>query len=178
MQTYRDNGYGVLLVEFPGYGRSTGSPSETSIQEAMVAGYDWLIARGADPSQIIGHGRSMGGGAICALATERELAALVLQQTFTSLRSFAPRFGAPSFMIRDPFDNLAVVSEFAGPVLVVHGRADRVIPFAQGEQLAAAAPDASMRAHDFGHNDFEMDAIFADVLPFLHERVIRMSVEP
>ena len=62
-------GIGVLLVEYPGYGRSNGSPSQKNITEAFTGAYDMLVTRpDVDPSRIVLFGRSLGGGAVCILA--------------------------------------------------------------------------------------------------------------
>jgi len=150
----RHFGVSVLLVEYPGYGRSSGAPSQASIASAMVAAYDLAVARPEiDARRVVGWGRSLGGGAVCALAEERALAALVLESTFTSVRSFARRFGLPGFLVRDPFDNLGVVRDFAGPLLVVHGEHDDLIPPAHARELHAAARRASLHWLPCGHND-------------------------
>ena len=94
---------------------------------------------------------------------------------FTSVRSFAIRYLAPSFLIRDPFDNLAVVRDYSGPVLVIHGRIDEIIPFGHGKALHAAARNGKMIAYEAGHNDCPPDwAVFwRDVEEFLKANGIR-----
>ncbi|HTY27050.1 MAG TPA: alpha/beta hydrolase [Mycobacterium sp.] len=163
-------GIGVLLVEFPGYGRSQGTPSQERILEVFTRAYDRLAARPeVDRGRIVLMGRSLGGGAVCDLSLQRPAAALVLLSTFTSIRSYAGRYLAPGFLIRDPFDNLAAVGRYDGPVLIVHGRFDPVAPFRHGEQLKAAARRGRLIAYDAGHNDCPPDwAVFrADLLNFL-----------
>jgi pimeloyl-ACP methyl ester carboxylesterase len=93
---FRERGIGVLLVEYPGYGRSTGAPSEASIRTAMAAAYDRIVqdAR-VDRARIVGFGQSLGGGAICLLANDRPLRALILQSTFPSLDSLAAGYWGP-----------------------------------------------------------------------------------
>lgn len=150
----RQRGLAYLLVEYPGYGRSEGAPSQRSIGEAMEIAYDRLReATELDPSRIFGHGRSLGGGAVCELSRRRELAGLVLESTFTSVHPLARRFIVPSLLIRDPFDNLAVVRDFERPILIVHGTRDMMIGYAHAEKLAAAAPDARLLPVPYGHND-------------------------
>ena len=98
-------GVAVLLVEYPGYGRSAGNPSEESITQAFVAAHDWLTLRDdVDSSRIILLGRSLGGGAVCALARHRPSAALILMSSFTSAKSFAKKFArmAISFSLSEP----------------------------------------------------------------------------
>jgi pimeloyl-ACP methyl ester carboxylesterase len=149
------HGVAVLLVEYPGYGRSGGAPSEASIQRAFVAAYDWAVAQpGIDAQRVVGYGRSLGGGAVCALARERTLAALVLESTFTSVRDVAREaFRVPGFLIRNAFDNLACVGGYGAPVLVRHGERDGVIPVAHARRLAEAVPGAELEILSCDHND-------------------------
>ena len=165
-------GIGVLLVEYPGYGQSTGTPSQKSVTAAFLAAYDMLAARpDVDPSKIVFYGRSLGGGAVCALAAVRPAAALILTSTFTGIRAMASRYLVPGFMVRDPFDNLTVVRNFSGPVLIVHGRYDDIIPFHHGTTLQKAARRAKLLAYDCGHNDCPPDAerFWRDIAAFLRE---------
>ena len=147
-------GLAVLLVEYPGYGRSSGSPSEASITEAMTGAYDLASALPSiDPTRVIAYGRSLGGGAACALASHRRVAALVLESTFTSVGSFLDRYHLPRFLAPDPFDNLSVVRSYSGPLLIVHGTRDTLIPPAHAEELHEAAPRSELVFESCGHND-------------------------
>ncbi|HYB12892.1 MAG TPA: alpha/beta hydrolase [Myxococcota bacterium] len=147
-------GLGALLVEYPGYGRSSGSPSEASITEAMTGAYDLATALpGVDPRRVVAYGRSLGGGAACALAHRRPVTALVLESTFTSVRSLARRYGLPGFLVLDPFDNLSVVQSYAGSLLIVHGTHDELIPPANAAKLHAVAPRSELVLEPCGHND-------------------------
>ena len=167
---FTELGFAVFLVEYPGYGRSQGSPSQATVTETLVAAYDVLADRPeVDRGRIIALGRSLGGAAVCALAAERPLRSLVLLSTFTSLRAMARRFFVPGFLARDPFDNLRVLQSYQHPVLVVHGTEDGLIPHAHGERLAAAAPDAQLVSYRCGHNDCppDWDQFWEDVQGFL-----------
>jgi fermentation-respiration switch protein FrsA (DUF1100 family) len=151
-------GLHVMLVEYPGYGRSEGAPSEESITAAAVAGYDALSRRpDVDPSRIIAFGRSVGGGPACALSLQRPLAALVLQSTFTSTRPFARRFLLPGFLVRDVFDNRAAVRRFPCPIFLAHGRQDDIILFSHGLELSKAGKEVKFVALNCSHNDCPPD---------------------
>jgi fermentation-respiration switch protein FrsA (DUF1100 family) len=151
-------GLGLLAVEYPGYGRSGGRPSQASITAAMRAAYDALAARPeVDARRIVACGRSLGGAAACALSGERPLAALVLVSSFTRVADFTRRYLVPSFLVRDPFDNLGAVSRFKGPLLIIHGRNDAMIPFDHALSLHRAAPGSRLVAYPCDHNDCPPD---------------------
>lgn len=155
---FRGLGMGVLLVEYPGFGRSTGNPTEKSITETAVAAYDAVLRREeVDPERIVLFGRSLGGGAACALAARRPSAALILQSTFTSTRPFARGFLAPGFLVRDVFDNGTVVSAYRQPILLFHGSLDTIIPPEHSRELQRLAPSARLVEFPCGHNDFPPD---------------------
>ena len=168
-------GIAVLLVEYPGYGRSAGSPSQLSITATFIAAYDVMSSRkDIDSSRIVLFGRSLGGGAVCALAAKRPSAALILMSSFTSARSFAKRYLAPAFLVRDPFDNLSVVKDYKGPILIMHGKRDTVIPFSHGKELHQAAGQGKLIAYEAGHNDCPPDwkVFWQDVESFLRDNQI------
>ena len=153
-ETPRAWGVNVLLVEYPGYGRSGGAPSERSIDAAMLAAYDWATARAdVDRKRVVAWGRSLGAGAACALASRRRVDALVLESAFTDVRSLARRLGLPGFLVFDPFDNLAFVRGYRGPILLVHGTRDAIVPVEHARALHAAAPLSELELLPCGHND-------------------------
>jgi fermentation-respiration switch protein FrsA (DUF1100 family) len=163
----RDAGVAVIQVEYPGYGRSAGSPSEESLTAALLAAYDWAAADPrVDPSRIYGHGRSLGGGAIAQLAARRPLAALVLESTFENFEDFVMGYGVPRFLLLNHFDTRTVLREYPGPVLLLHGTQDQVFPSANAEALKSAARRATLHLDACGHNDCPRQ--WEVVLGFLH----------
>jgi fermentation-respiration switch protein FrsA (DUF1100 family) len=153
-ETPRGWGVGVLLVEFPGYGRSGGSPSQSSVSAAALAAFDWTLQQPQlDRARVAVYGRSLGGAAAVILAAQRRPAALVLESTFTSVRTFANRFLVPEFLVLDPFDSLSLLGAYTGSTLLLHGERDDIVPFAHGERLARAARNGTLNALSCGHND-------------------------
>ena len=172
---YSEMGVSLLLVEFPGYGRSEGSPSQETITETMLAAYDMLVSRqDVDPERIVVHGRSVGSGAACALLGKRKVAAVILESSFTGIRSFARARLLPPFLVLDPFDNLAAIERYEGPVLVIHGKLDDIIPYRHGKQLARAARNGRLVTYDCAHNDCppDRDRMWRDVTDFFVENGI------
>ncbi|MGB5750539.1 MAG: alpha/beta hydrolase [Desulfobacterales bacterium] len=175
LQEFTRRGIALMLVEYPGYGRSSGYPSEESITQTFVTAYDRLTSReDVDPTRIVFFGRSLGGGAVCALARHKPSAALILMSTFTSAKSFAKKFLVPPFLVRDPFDNLEVVKNYPNPMLIIHGKNDTLIPYSHGKALHAAARRAEMITYNAGHNDCPPDwnVFWKDMEEFLRKHEI------
>lgn len=147
-QTYAARGYGVLLVEYRGYGGNPGTPSEDGFYQDGRAAMAFLADQGIAPEQTVIVGHSLGTGTATQMARESAPAALVLLAPFTSLPDAAgaamPLVPA-SLLVRDQFENLAKVPSLRMPILILHGTADTVVPFALGERLAKAAPTATFR---------------------------------
>lgn len=147
----------VLAVDYRGYGKSEGKPSEPGLYLDARAAWDWLAAR-TPPRRIVVLGKSLGSGPACELASQVPCGGLVVQSAFTSAPDMAwrvlPLFPARWFM-RTKFDNLSKVPRIACPKLFVHSRDDEIIPFAMGERLHAAASEPRECAwfDGAGHND-------------------------
>ena len=147
-------GLHVLAVEFPGYGRSEGRPSRASIRSAAAIAFDRLAGEsGIDPARIVAWGRSIGGGAAADLALDRPVSALVLESTFSSTMDMAATLYVPGFLVRDRFSPAAAVARYAGPVLLMHGPDDEVIPYEQALRTASARPGLEVVDLPCGHND-------------------------
>lgn len=170
----------LMMVEFPGYGRSEGAPSQPAIAATMQKAYDVLIARpDVDADRIILMGRSLGAGAACQLATRRPSRALILISAFTSVTAFAPRYLVPPFLVKDRFDNLAAIRAYRQPVLIMHGIRDEIIPYRHGQTLAATALNGKLVSFESGHNDLPTggDRFWQEIDEFL-QQILLFSDSP
>lgn len=151
-------GYNTLLVDYRGYGKSTGTPSEKGTYEDASATWQWLTAtRGIADRDIVIFGESLGGAVACWLARQRTPRALILASTFTSV----PDLGAEVYSFlpvrlisRFKYNTRECLGEVKAPVLVIHSPDDEIIPFAHGKKLfeAAREPKAFLELSG-GHND-------------------------
>ncbi len=159
MQPYREMGVSVLLAEYRGYGRSAGDPTQERITADFVAFRSWLDARDeVDPQRVIYHGRSLGGGAVGALAARVPPAALILESTFTSVADIASAFMVPRGFIADPYDTIGTIAANPGlPLLVMHGDHDSLVRPEHGRKLASASEASRLEWFDADHNDFPGD---------------------
>ena len=142
-------GYGLLLVEYRGYGDNPGAPSEAGFYRDGRAAMAFLAAQGVLPARTIVIGNSVGSGTATRMAQEFVPAALILSSPFTSFADVVAEqlpFVPARLMIRHQFDNLTAIKTLPMPILVLHGTADQVVPFAHGKTLAAASPRVTFRA--------------------------------
>jgi pimeloyl-ACP methyl ester carboxylesterase len=160
LEELRRLGINVLIPEYIGYGMSSGKASEKGCQATALAAYDYLItARKVDPKRIISAGWSLGGAVAIDLASERPLGGLIAFSSFTSAVELGRRtfpFVPVSLLLRHRFDNIHKIAKITCPTLIGHGRRDRTIPFAMGEELAANAggPVTTLWIDRAEHNDF------------------------
>jgi abhydrolase domain-containing protein 17 len=154
LKELREFGFNVFSLEYPGYGTSYGRPTEARIYASLGAGLRYLENElKITPGQLVVHGRSLGGGPAVELATRENVAGLILESTFTSAYRVVTRW---PLLPGDKFKNLKKLSAVHCPVLVIHGRSDRTIPFHHGESLYAAVRSKSKQhlwVNLAGHND-------------------------
>ena len=159
-ERFRRLGLNVIIPDYLGYGMSGGSASEGGCQATSEAVYDYLVAtRGIKPSQIVAAGWSLGGAVAVDLASRKPVAGLIIFSAFTSGGDMGRRlmpFFPVSLLLRHRFDSLHKIQQIECPILVGHGRRDRIVPFDMGQRLAAAAkgPVTTLWIDEADHNDF------------------------
>lgn len=129
-------GYSVFAIDYRGYGRSEGSPSEANLYADTRLAYDYLRTKlGLSADRIVVFGYSLGSGPAVELALHQPVAGLVLQGAFVS--AYRVMTGIPVFP-GDKFKNLRKAPLLRCPVMVIHGAADGTVPFAHGRKIHAA----------------------------------------
>jgi len=137
-------GLSVLLFDYRGYGRSAGSPSEKGTYQDAEAAWRWLAAKGFAPQRIVLYGESLGNGVAVETALRHPPRALILESAFTSIADMGKvvyPWLPVRLIARTRYDNLAKIGSVRAPVLVLHSREDRIVPFRMGRALFAAAPE-------------------------------------
>ncbi len=136
-------GLGLLVLDYRGFGRSEGSPSEAGTGLDAEAAWRHLTqTRGIAASRIFLHGQSLGGGVAAELATRVKPAGLILEATFTSLTDAAADmfwFLPVRWVMRTWYPTKDRLAKIDCPVLVLHSRQDQIIPFHHGQALFQAA---------------------------------------
>jgi len=155
---YLNLGINVAFLEYPGYGRSTGTPSQAAIVRSADALLEKVTSRPeVDTTRIILHGRSLGGGGAGALIGRADPAAVILESTFTSMAAMVERYYLPGFLCTSPFRTDRALALYDGPTLLMHGENDTIVPCENSRALAKIAKHATLITNDRDHNDFGTD---------------------
>ncbi len=150
-----DLGFGVVLFDYRGYGKSTG---QLHCQADLLEDAESMLASLPEQGRIL-FGESLGGGAVCQLALKHPVEAVILQSTFSSLNARAADsfpFLPIGLLSRYPLDNLSAVKKLTVPKLVLHSPEDEVTSVTHGRKLFEEAAEPKMWAElRGGHNDYD-----------------------
>lgn len=173
-EVHQRYGASVIAIDYRGYGRSSGVPSETGFYSDALAAYD--LARILHPGKkIVLFGRSMGGAVAAQLATVTSPAALVLEATLSSVLAVtheqAPwtRYVPMGLLLRSKFDAEGFVAKSQVPKLIFHGGSDTTVSQANSRRIfASARPPKQLQVIPGGdHNGLDL------VDPELYHGILR-----
>ncbi len=163
-----------LVVDYPGYGRSKGSPSEESILRNSNGAVKWLKERFANHLVVV-CGWSLGASVAVQTAQQTGLAdALIAMSTWTSLRDVASLHFSDwlvGFALTERYDALQAAKDITCPVLMIHGELDD-FPASQGKKVASAikAPTRWVLLPSVSHNDLlSQPIVWKEIGDFLTE---------
>ena len=158
LQMFHRLRYSTLIVDYRGYGKSTGTPSEAGTYRDAEAAWEYLRhARLALPQDVVIAGESLGAAVATWLAARVRPRAVLLFSTFTSATDLGAEvywFLPVRLISRIGYDNLANLKRIRAPVFIAHSRDDDIVPYAHGSKLfdAASEPKAFLEMRG-GHND-------------------------
>jgi hypothetical protein len=169
-------GFGVLMLEYRGYGSNPGTPSEAGFYADGRAALDFLDREGVAPNRLVLYGESLGSGVAVELAAQHEIAALILEAPPTSVAEVAQchfPYVPASRLVTDRFDSLSRIGKVKAPILVLHGERDRVVPIRFGRALFDAAPEPkeSWFAPEAGHEDLARYGGLDAAVAFIERRL-------
>jgi fermentation-respiration switch protein FrsA (DUF1100 family) len=177
-EVFAQAGFGVLLVEYRGYGGNPGAPSEAGFYADARAAADFLARQGVARWRWVLYGESIGGGPAVHLA--QELAAdgkgaaggVILEAAFASTAAVAGAhywFLPVRLIVRDRYENAEKIAEISAPVLILHGARDEIVPAGHARRLfeRAREPKTLAIVPDLGHNDLWGAQAVEAVLKFL-----------
>jgi fermentation-respiration switch protein FrsA (DUF1100 family) len=134
----------VFIIDYRGYGKSDGKPTEQGLYLDARAAWDYLVdERNLAPNEIIIFGKSLGGAPAVDLATQVDPAGLIVQSSFTSAADMAAAIlpFLPAAFLHTKMDSRGKIARVRCPKLFIHSRADEVVPYELGRRLYEAAPE-------------------------------------
>lgn len=171
---FQSLGVHLLALDYPGYGRSGGSSSESALIKAADVAFAWMSENfPANPKIICGW--SLGAAVAFQAAAKRsdEITGFIALSPWTSLPDVAavhyPRWMVNS-LLNEEYNSLAAAGQIHCPALIIHGEADQIIPAVQGEKVAAAmgAPARWVKVPRAGHNDLlDRPVVWQEIRAFL-----------
>lgn len=155
---FHEIGISTLIIDYRGYGKSSGTPSEEGTYRDAEAAWRYLVTqREIAPQEIAIFGESLGGAVAAKLAARETPQALIIVAAFTSLPDLASQlysYVPARLLTRFKYDTREHVKRARCPVLVIHSASDEIVPFAHGRALyeAANVPKQFLEIRG-GHND-------------------------
>ena len=166
-------GFGVLAIEYRGYGGSSGAPSEAGLSNDAEAAYRQAL-KYAPAARIALVGESLGTGLAVKLAAAHEVGAVVLDSPYSSATDVAAAlfWWVPvRWLIWDRFESDARIGAVKAPLLIVHGTADGVVPFRFGRRLfELARTDKTFIAVE-GADHLALDLRLDEAIAWLSQRI-------
>ena len=164
---YRRTGFDLFILDYRGYGKSTGRIESEPQLHADVRAAWRAIAPEYAGRKVVLYGRSLGTGLATNLATQVSADLLVLVSPYSSLRDVARDHypWVPAAVLRYPMRTDEWLPKVKMPVLIMHGDRDAVIAIDHAERLQALKPGAEMvRLRGVGHNDVHLSGEYLDRL--------------
>ncbi|WP_018935747.1 alpha/beta hydrolase [Thioalkalivibrio sp. ALJ24] len=158
LEQFHQLGLAVLIIDYRGYGRSSGRPDEPGLHADADAAWAYLLdERGYAQEDIVVFGRSLGAAVAARLGADESPGAVILESAFTSAADLGAEiypFLPVRWLIRDPYPVREHVRRMGSPLLLVHAREDEIVPFEHARRLQAAAPGTPpILGLCGGHND-------------------------
>lgn len=146
-QDFLESGFDFLIMDYRGYGKSSGSLSEKALYSDAEVFYDYVKQKYPE-EQIILYGRSLGTTFATHVAAKNNPSQLILETPFYSMVDLAQmRF--PMFpirwLLRYPFPTHKFIGGVKCPITIFHGTKDRIVPYSNGKKLAKLIPESQLR---------------------------------
>ena len=127
-----------LIISWRGYSGNPGNPSEVGLYKDALGGIKWLNEKGISNDKIILYGESLGTAVTAEVAQNENFAGIILEAPFTSMvdmgQKIYPIFPV-KFLLKDKYESKKKIKNIKSPILILHGRKDKIVPFYMGEKI-------------------------------------------
>jgi len=127
-----------LIIAWRGFSGNKGIPTEDGLYEDATSAVKWLKSKGINNNNIIIYGESLGTGVAIEIAQNKNFAGIILESPFTSMieagKSKYP-FLPIKLLLKDKYESDKKIKNVSSPILVMHGKVDRIVPFNMGKKI-------------------------------------------
>jgi hypothetical protein len=157
-----DMGFSLFLIDYRGYGKSQGTPSEKGLYKDAESAYNYLVnSLSVDPNNIIVYGESLGTQVAADLALKKDLKGIILEGAFNSAKDIAKILYPfiPSFLFPDIFNTEKKIDQIRKPILFLHSVDDEMVPIKLAEKLYERTQASKKFVRLKGaHNTYHVDS--------------------
>jgi pimeloyl-ACP methyl ester carboxylesterase len=168
--SFTRNGYDVWMIDYPGFGKTTGKRNEKTIYEDALIFYKMAISQ-VTAEKIILYGRSLGSGIAAQLASIRDCNQLILETPYYSMAALAKHYFVVypvNLFIKYDFPTFQYLDGLKIPITIFHGTRDGVIPFAHAKKLKEKFPNINLIRIEKGrHNNLASFPLYQQKLDSL-----------
>jgi len=135
---FKDLNLNFLIIAWRGFNGNKGKPNELGLYEDAESAIRWLKMKGIDEKNIILYGESLGTGVAVEIAQNKNYAGIILESPFTSMVNMGKKyypFFPVRFLLKDKFESYKKITNISVPVLVMHGKVDKIVPFHMGKKI-------------------------------------------
>ena len=135
---FRDLNVNFLIIAWRGFSGNKGKPSEIGLYKDAESAVKWLKSEGLTEEDIILYGESLGTGVAVEVAQTKNYAGVILESPYTSMVNMGKKyypFFPVRFLLKDKFESYKKIKKISVPILVIHGKMDKIVPFAMGKKM-------------------------------------------
>ena len=158
---FKDLNVNFLIIAWRGFNGNKGKPNEMGLYEDAKSAIQWLKAKNIKEKNIILYGESLGAGVAVEIAQNKNYAGVILESPFTSMVNMAKKyypFFPVRFLLRDKFESHKKITNISVPVLIIHGKVDKVVPYDMGKKMYELANEPKFfYSQEYGDHMIEYD---------------------
>ena len=165
---FKDLNVNFLIIAWRGFNGNKGKPSEKGLYKDARSALRWLNMKGIQDKSIIIYGESLGTAIAVEVAQNKKYAGVILESPFTSMVNMGKKyypFFPVSFLLKDKFESYKKINKIPVPILVIHGKVDKIVPYTMGEKMYELANQPKFfYSQEYGDHMVEYDAKLLKVL--------------
>ena len=135
---FKDMNINFLLVAWRGFNGNKGKPTEKGLYEDARSAVVWLKSKGIKENNIVIYGESLGTVVATEIEQNKNFAGVILESTFTSMIE-AGKTKYPylpvRLLLKDKYESNKKIKNIKSPILIMHGKVDKIVPFYMGEKM-------------------------------------------